>query len=145
MIALMGLDAQTGVFMLLFLDLSYAEAKAEGRLRSIEDLHEAIVHGAVKRVRPKLMTVAAAMMALDGAFSEQGSELVFAGLGHLKTSEVDDVLEHAVRRIERHLDRRGLLGTREDDLDLSGEGDPESHLASSAVPQGLPATSQEEV
>ena len=54
----------TGVFMLLFLDLSYAEAKAEGRLRSIEDLHEAIVHGAVKRVRPKLMTVAAAMMGL---------------------------------------------------------------------------------
>ena len=49
---------------------------------------------------------------------------------------VGDVLEHAVRRIERHLDRCGLLGTREDDLDLSGEGDPESNLASSAVPQG---------
>ena len=64
MIALMGLDAETGVFMLLFLDLSYAEAKAEGRLRSLSDLHEAIVHGAVKRVRPKLMTVAAAMMGL---------------------------------------------------------------------------------
>ena len=43
------------------------------------------------------------------------------------------MLEHAVRRIERHLDRRGLLGTREDDLDLSGEGDPESNLATSAV------------
>jgi hypothetical protein len=43
------------------------------------------------------------------------------------------VLEHVVRRIERHLDRRGLLGTREDDLDLSGEGDPESNLATSAV------------
>ncbi len=43
------------------------------------------------------------------------------------------MLEHAVRRIERHLDRRGLLGTRDDDLDLSGEGDPESNFASSAV------------
>ncbi len=53
--------------------------------------------------------------------------------GHLKTREVGDVLEHAVRRIERHLDRCGLLETREDDLDLSGEGDPESNLASSAV------------
>lgn len=58
---------------------------------------------------------------------------MFAGLGHLKTSEVGDVLEQAVRRIERHLDRRGLLGTRSDDLDLSGEGDPESNLATSAV------------
>ncbi len=43
------------------------------------------------------------------------------------------VLEHVVRRTERHVDRRGLLGTREDDLDLSGEGDPESNLATSAV------------
>jgi Cu(I)/Ag(I) efflux system membrane protein CusA/SilA len=64
MIALMGLDAETGVFMLLFLDLSYEEARKEGRLRSIADLHEAIIHGAVKRVRPKMMTVAAASMGL---------------------------------------------------------------------------------
>lgn len=64
MIALMGLDAETGVFMLLFLDLSYEEAKREGRLVSLVDLHEAIIHGAVKRIRPKLMTVAAASMGL---------------------------------------------------------------------------------
>jgi Cu(I)/Ag(I) efflux system membrane protein CusA/SilA len=64
MIALLGLDAETGVFMLLFLDLSYEEAKREGRLRSREDLDEAIVHGAVKRVRPKMMTVCAAFMGL---------------------------------------------------------------------------------
>jgi Cu(I)/Ag(I) efflux system membrane protein CusA/SilA len=64
MIALMGLDAETGVFMLLFLDLAYDDAKARGRLRSRADLHEAIVEGAVKRVRPKLMTVLAAMMGL---------------------------------------------------------------------------------
>ena len=64
MIALMGLDAETGVFMLLFLDLAYDEAKAKGRLRSMADLHEAIVHGAVKRLRPKMMTVTAAMMGL---------------------------------------------------------------------------------
>ena len=44
-----------------------------------------------------------------------------------------DVLERAVRRIEKHLGRCGLLGTKEDDLDLSSEGDPESNLASSAV------------
>jgi len=64
MIALMGLDAETGVFMLLFLELSYEQARKEGRLRTIADLHEAIVHGAVKRLRPKLMTVAAASMGL---------------------------------------------------------------------------------
>jgi Cu(I)/Ag(I) efflux system membrane protein CusA/SilA len=64
MIALMGLDAETGVFMLLFLDLSYDEAKKNGKLRNMSELHEAIVHGAVKRIRPKLMTVAAAAMGL---------------------------------------------------------------------------------
>jgi len=64
MIALMGLDAETGVFMLLFLDLSYEEARKEGRLRNLSDLHEAIIHGAVKRIRPKMMTVGAAAMGL---------------------------------------------------------------------------------
>ncbi len=64
MIALMGLDAETGVFMLLFLDLSYEEARRQGRLRDKGELIEAIIHGAVKRVRPKAMTVMAAFMGL---------------------------------------------------------------------------------
>jgi len=64
MIALLGLDAETGVFMLLFLDLSYDEAKADGKLRTPAELDEAILHGAVKRARPKMMTVAAAFMGL---------------------------------------------------------------------------------
>jgi copper/silver efflux system protein len=64
MIALMGLDAETGVFMLLFLDLSHDEAKARGQLKTTGDLVEAIIHGAVKRVRPKAMTVAAAFAGL---------------------------------------------------------------------------------
>jgi Cu(I)/Ag(I) efflux system membrane protein CusA/SilA len=64
MIALMGLDAETGVFMLLFLDLSHDEAKAAGKLNGDHDLVEAIIHGAVKRVRPKAMTVCAAMLGL---------------------------------------------------------------------------------
>ena len=58
----MGLDAETGVFMLLFLDLAYDEAK--GHLHSMADLHDAIVHGAVKHLRPKMMTVTAAMIGL---------------------------------------------------------------------------------
>jgi Cu(I)/Ag(I) efflux system membrane protein CusA/SilA len=64
MIALMGLDAETGVFMLLFLDLSYYDAVRKGKMRTYDDLKEAIIHGAVKRIRPKMMTVVAAMMGL---------------------------------------------------------------------------------
>jgi Cu(I)/Ag(I) efflux system membrane protein CusA/SilA len=64
MIALLGLDAETGVFMLLFLDLSHDEAKSRGLLGNPHELDEAIVHGAVKRVRPKMMTVSAAFMGL---------------------------------------------------------------------------------
>ena len=64
LIALLGLDAETGVFMLLFLDLSHDEARAAGRLNTTGDLVEAIIHGAVKRVRPKAMTVCAAFMGL---------------------------------------------------------------------------------
>jgi Cu(I)/Ag(I) efflux system membrane protein CusA/SilA len=58
LIALMGVDAETGVFMLLYLDLAYDEWKKAGRLTGWEGLKEAILHGAVKRVRPKVMTVA---------------------------------------------------------------------------------------
>ncbi len=64
LIALMGLDAETGVFMLLFLDLSYNDAKRNGLLRNDFELKEAVIHGAVKRIRPKIMTVATAAMGL---------------------------------------------------------------------------------
>jgi Cu(I)/Ag(I) efflux system membrane protein CusA/SilA len=64
LIALMGLDAETGVFMLLFLDHAYDDAKKQGLLRNLDDLTEAIIQGAVKRVRPKAMTVCAAFTGL---------------------------------------------------------------------------------
>ena len=54
--ALAGLDAETGVVMLLYLDLAFAEWKKKGTMNNAADLHEAIYHGAVKRVRPKAMT-----------------------------------------------------------------------------------------
>ncbi|HOX26901.1 MAG TPA: CusA/CzcA family heavy metal efflux RND transporter [Candidatus Krumholzibacteria bacterium] len=63
-IALLGLDAETAVFMLLFLDLAYDSARREGRLRNVAELDAAILHGAVKRARPKLMTVTATFMGL---------------------------------------------------------------------------------
>jgi Cu(I)/Ag(I) efflux system membrane protein CusA/SilA len=64
LIALMGVDAETAVFMLLYLDLAYEKARKEGRLRSLRDLQDAIMHGAVKRIRPKFMTVACTFVAL---------------------------------------------------------------------------------
>jgi Cu(I)/Ag(I) efflux system membrane protein CusA/SilA len=64
LIALLGVDAETGVFMLLYLDLAYEKAKREGRLRSLPELRQAILEGAVKRLRPKLMTVATMFIGL---------------------------------------------------------------------------------
>ena len=64
LIALLGVDAETGVFMLLYLDLAYEQAKKEGRLRNLADLQQAILYGAVRRLRPKFMTVATAFLGL---------------------------------------------------------------------------------
>jgi Cu(I)/Ag(I) efflux system membrane protein CusA/SilA len=64
LIALMGVDAETAVFMLLYLDLAYEQARKDGRMRNLRDLQDAIMHGAVKRIRPKFMTVACMFMGL---------------------------------------------------------------------------------
>ena len=64
LIALMGVDAETGVFMLLYLDLAFDERRLAGRMNSVADLREAIMHGAVKRIRPKVMTVATMFVGL---------------------------------------------------------------------------------
>ena len=64
LIALLGVDAETGVFMLLYLDIAYEEARREGRLGSLAELQQAILHGAVKRIRPKFMTVATMFLGL---------------------------------------------------------------------------------
>jgi len=63
-IALAGLAAETGVVMLVYLDEAYARWQREGRLRTLEDLKQIIVEGAVDRVRPKLMTVATTTVGL---------------------------------------------------------------------------------
>jgi len=57
-IALAGISAETGMVMLLFLDLAYERWKQEGRMHNLADLREAVLHGAVQRLRPKVMTVA---------------------------------------------------------------------------------------
>jgi copper/silver efflux system protein len=64
LIALLGVDAGTGVFMLLYLDIAYEKAKREGVMRHLADLQAAIHEGAVKRIRPKFMTVATMFIGL---------------------------------------------------------------------------------
>jgi len=63
-IALAGVDAETGVIMLLYLDQAYEKWRHEGRMRTVQDLREAITEGAVKRIRPKMMTVMAILFGL---------------------------------------------------------------------------------
>ncbi len=98
LIALMGLDAETGVFMLLFLDLAHDEARREGRLATTGDLVEAIIHGAVKRVRPKAMTVAAAFLGLlpimwsTGAGADLMKRIAAPMVGGLATSFLLELL-----------------------------------------------------
>ncbi len=63
-LALAGVDAETGVVMLLYLDLAYEERIRQGRMTTLADLEEAVMHGAVKRIRPKMMTVLSTFIGL---------------------------------------------------------------------------------
>ena len=63
-IALAGVDAETGVIMLLYLDQAFDKWRKEGRMRTVADLRDAITEGAVKRIRPKMMTVMAILVGL---------------------------------------------------------------------------------
>ncbi len=92
LIALAGLDAETGVIMLLYLTIAYRHWQAEGRLRTRTDLRELIVEGAAQRIRPKLMTVLAAMIGLlpmlwsDGTGADVMKRIAAPMVGGLVTS-----------------------------------------------------------
>jgi Cu(I)/Ag(I) efflux system membrane protein CusA/SilA len=94
LIALGGLDAETGVVMLLYLDLAYAQWQQEGRMRSLSDLRDAIYHGAVKRVRPKAMTAAVIIAGLlpilwsHGAGADVMKRIATPMIGGVVTSTV---------------------------------------------------------
>ncbi|HEY5753222.1 MAG TPA: CusA/CzcA family heavy metal efflux RND transporter [Chthoniobacterales bacterium] len=64
LIALAGLDAETGVIMLLYLDHAWEKSVAQGRMSSVGDLYAAVKEGAVQRIRPKIMTVCAILFGL---------------------------------------------------------------------------------
>src|SRR5947208_2136344 len=64
LIALAGVSAETGVVMLLYLDHAWDKFKAEQRMNNVKDLHDAVMEGAVQRIRPKIMTVCAILFGL---------------------------------------------------------------------------------
>jgi Cu(I)/Ag(I) efflux system membrane protein CusA/SilA len=102
LIALLGVDAETGVFMLLYLDLAYEQARREGRMRDLNDLKDAIVEGAVKRLRPKVMTVAVMFMGLvpimwsHGTGSDVMRRIAAPMIGGIFTSFLMELLVYPV-------------------------------------------------
>jgi Cu(I)/Ag(I) efflux system membrane protein CusA/SilA len=102
MIALAGLDAETGLVMLLYLDNSYEKFKADGRMRNSDDLRQAVHDGAVKRIRPKTMTVAAAFIGLvpllwaSGTGADVMRRLAAPMLGGLFTSFLMELLIYPI-------------------------------------------------
>jgi Cu(I)/Ag(I) efflux system membrane protein CusA/SilA len=98
MIALAGLDAETGVVMLLYLTLAHRAWRADGRLRTRDDLREAIVEGAAHRIRPKLMTVLTMMIGLmpvlwsSGTGADVMKRIAAPMVGGLVTSFVLELL-----------------------------------------------------
>jgi Cu(I)/Ag(I) efflux system membrane protein CusA/SilA len=97
-IALAGLDAETGVVMLLYLDLAYAERKEKRLLLGISDLKEAIMNGAVKRIRPKVMTVSVILAGLipimfsHGAGSDVMKRIAAPMVGGVVTSTILELI-----------------------------------------------------
>ncbi|HUL52659.1 MAG TPA: efflux RND transporter permease subunit, partial [Opitutaceae bacterium] len=97
-IALAGLDAETGVVMLLYLDLAFADWQRTGRLEGPADLRDAIYHGAVKRVRPKAMTAAVIIAGLlpilwsHGAGADVMKRIAAPMVGGVVTSTLMELL-----------------------------------------------------
>ena len=98
MIALLGLDAETGAFMLLYLDLEYEKLMKTTDSPSIAELQEAILHGSVRRVRPKIMTVMCGIAGLlpilwsSGAGSDLMKRIAAPMVGGLVTSFILELL-----------------------------------------------------
>jgi len=97
-IALAGLDAETGVIMLLYLDIAYEKWKSNGKMNSPEDLKEAVMFGAVKRIRPKIMTVSVILAGLipimfsHGAGSDVMKRIAAPMVGGVITSTILELI-----------------------------------------------------
>jgi len=133
LIALLGVDAETGVFMLLYLDLAYEQAKKEGRLHSLDDLQTAIRYGAVQRLRPKFMTVATTFLGLVpimwavGAGADTMKRIAAPMVGGILTSFVLELLVYpAIYQIWKwHFEVKPALSRATPELAIAeSEGSP---------------------
>ncbi|HEX4121741.1 MAG TPA: CusA/CzcA family heavy metal efflux RND transporter [Verrucomicrobiae bacterium] len=115
LIALAGLDAETGVVMLLYLDQAWEKFRAQGRMKSMDDLRAAVIEGAVNRVRPKLMTICAILFGLLpimwSATTQSGADVMkriaAPMIGGVITSGILELLLYPVIYVlwrKRHLD-----------------------------------------
>ena len=101
-IALAGVDAETGVVMLLYLDHAFDQFKAKGGMNSLRDLQDAVEDGAVKRIRPKMMTVMAILMGLlpimwsHGAGADMMKRIAAPMVGGVVTSFILELLIYPV-------------------------------------------------
>ena len=97
-IALAGLDAETGVVMLLYLNIAYQQWMNKGQMRNVTDLRDAIYHGAVKRVRPKAMTACVIIAGLapilwsHGAGADVMKRIATPMIGGVVTSAIMELL-----------------------------------------------------
>ncbi len=102
LIALLGVDAETGTFMVLYLDLAWRKRVAEGRMQTLADLREAVLAGAVGRIRPKFMTVSTMFVGLvpilwsTGAGGEVMKRIAAPIVGGLATSFFMELLVYPV-------------------------------------------------
>ncbi|MBV9442907.1 MAG: efflux RND transporter permease subunit, partial [Acidobacteriaceae bacterium] len=122
LIALLGIDAETGVFMLLYLDLAYKDAVSRGRMRSTSELQEAVIQGAAKRVRPKFMTFACTCAGLlpvlwaTGAGADVMKRIAAPMVGGIFTSFILELLVYpAIYQLWRE---RPFLQNRSSSFDL---------------------------
>jgi Cu(I)/Ag(I) efflux system membrane protein CusA/SilA len=101
-IALAGLDAETGVVMLLYLDLAHGLWGKNGRMNNLGDLQQAIHHGAVKRIRPKVMTISVIIAGLlpimwsHGAGADVMKRIAAPMVGGVVTSGVMELMVYPV-------------------------------------------------
>ena len=127
-IALAGLDAETGVVMLLYLDHAWEKFRAEGRMNNFQDLHDAVIEDAVQRIRPKIMTVCAILFGLLpimwSSATEAGADVMkriaTPMIGGIVTSAIMELLIYPVIYILWK--KRGLKKQSEEEVPLVPPG-----------------------
>jgi Cu(I)/Ag(I) efflux system membrane protein CusA/SilA len=122
-IALFGIAVETGVVMVVYLDEAFQRHLAQNSSMTEDALQQAVIEGAVQRLRPKLMTVAAVILSLAPILWETGigsdvmKPIAAPIVGGMITSTIHVLILVPVffRLIKRRALRRGLLAENQDE------------------------------